>query len=94
MAEVPLLLIFSRKANGPDLTIVKDELKSKATSMLFATAGAVPGNWGCAQSLTENSLSTFSFIICRTSIFWVMPKPTTVDEIFVSTRIKKTPLYP
>lgn len=33
MAEVPLLLISSGKANGPDLTIVKDELKSKAKQL-------------------------------------------------------------
>lgn len=62
--------------------------------MLFATAGAARGNWGCAQSLTENLLSTFSFIICRTSIFWVKPKPITVDVVFISTKIKKTSFHP
>lgn len=47
--------------------------------MLFATAGAACENQGHAQTITENYLSTFNFIIHRTSVFWATPKPTISD---------------
>lgn len=56
--------------------------------MLFVTAGAACENQGHTQTITENQLSTFDFITHRTSVFWVMPKPTIFDVYLFQPKAK------
>lgn len=91
MAEVPLLLIFWRKANGPDLTIVKDELKSSnfcavchCRSCLWKLGTCSVTDWKLAKHFQfhypKNILGG-----AKAYYSWC---------VFISTKIRKTPLHP